>query len=334
MRRTWGTWVAVLALIGSGCDAIDLSRITQRDARTRVRPEPAGEHCPFGGQAFLSGLDQDRDGVLDDFEVSATDYVCADALPGVRTRVRAEPTGTNCLFGGQAVQSGLDLDASGGLDDAEVTSTEYVCATTVTHVLVRVRPVAPGVECPRGGQVTHAGHDANGNGLLEDGEISRKVQVCNEPAPVLSRVRELPGAVAPCEQGGSVVEAGADLDLDGVLDAAESNSADYACGVALAHLRLRHFEIEPGGGYCATKGTGVVAFEDSNGDTLPDPGGYTGTLILCEAPRTHDGDFVVTSAVDLIVLEGIDRLRGNLRIEAPTLPEAILPTLSIIDGSF
>ncbi|WP_442872389.1 DUF7151 family protein [Corallococcus sp. NCRR] len=64
MRRVWVTWGALLALLAGGCDAIDLSDITQRDAKTRVRPEPAGANCEFGGDAVESGLDRDRDGEL------------------------------------------------------------------------------------------------------------------------------------------------------------------------------------------------------------------------------------------------------------------------------
>ncbi|RKH36315.1 DUF7151 family protein [Corallococcus sicarius] len=334
MRRTWGTWVAVLALMGSGCDAINIPEITQRAPLTRFLPEPPGEHCASGGQAVLSGLDEDRDGVLDDAEVSATEYVCADALPQVRTRTQVEPPGSHCVHGGQAVQSGLDSDGNGQLDDLEVSSTAYVCATTVPHILVRVQPVAPGAQCPRGGQVTHAGYDLNGNEHLEDEEVTRKVEVCNELAPVLARTRELPGSVAPCEQGGSVVEAGADLDLDGVLDAAEIQATAYACDVAPAHVRLQQYPASVGSIPCPTGGTSVDAFQDSNGDTRPDPGGFTTRVFVCDAARIHDGDLVVTSAVDLVSLEGIDRLRGDLLIEAPTLPEAIVPTLSIIDGSF
>ncbi|WP_147446878.1 hypothetical protein [Corallococcus sp. CA047B] len=333
MRRTWGTWGLALALMGSGCDVIDLSEITQRDARTRVRPEPVGEHCPFGGQAVLSGLDQDRDGVLDDEEVTATDYVCDDAPAQVRTRTRSEAHGVNCALGGQAVQSGLDLDTNGQLDDAEVTATDYVCATTVANVLVRVRPVAPGAQCALGGQVTHAGHDANGNGLLEDAEISREVYGCDEPAPVLSRVREVPSSVAPCDRGGSVVEAGADLDLDGALDPAEIDATAYACDVAPARVRLVQYQTEPGGMNCPAGGTGVNAFEDATGEGGPTPGGFITTVHVCHASRIHDGDFVVASAVDLVALAGVGRLRGTLRIDAPTLAEAMLPTLSIIDGS-
>ena len=42
-------------------------------------------------------------------------------------RVDQEAAGANCEFGGVAVNTGADSDDSGSLDDAEITSTEYVC---------------------------------------------------------------------------------------------------------------------------------------------------------------------------------------------------------------
>ncbi|RKH49038.1 leucine-rich repeat domain-containing protein [Corallococcus llansteffanensis] len=323
----------MLALMGSGCEAINVPKITQRDALTRFRPEPSGEHCDFGGQAVLTGLDQDHNGVLDDVEVLSTQYVCADAVPTVRTRTQVEPPGAHCFHGGQAVHSGLDSDGNGHLDDPEVSSTEYVCATTVPHILMTSQPVAPRATCPRGGMVTRVGHDANGNGLLDDEEVAREVEVCNEPIPVLSRVRRLADTSPKCVRGGSVVQAGMDLDLDGFLDLPEVNATAYACDVEPADLHLKQGQVELGSGDCAARGTRVDAFEDLDGDTLPDPGGYTTTLYVCEATRTYDGDFVVSNDVDLFALEGVDRLRGDLRIQAPELGEVILPTLAIIDGS-
>ncbi|NBD07438.1 DUF7151 family protein [Corallococcus silvisoli] len=335
MRRMWSAWGAVLALLGGGCDAIDLSGVTQRNAKTRVRPEPPGEHCRFGGQAVQSGLDLDRDGLLDDAEVTATDYICAAALPEVSTRTRPEPHGANCALGGQAIQSGLDLDANGQLDDAEVTATDYVCATTVANVLLRVRPVSPGAQCALGGQVTHAGHDANANGLLEDEEVSREVLACDEPASVLSRMRSIPAFTAPCdgdENGGSAVEAGVDLNGDTALEPSEVEATGYACGIEPSELKARH-QTEPAGSHCARGGTRVDFFQDSNHDGTPDPGGFTSTVYVCHSIRVHDGMFVVTSPVDLVALEGVTHLRGELRISAPTLTDASLPALSVIQGA-
>ncbi|RKH72979.1 hypothetical protein D7W81_04715 [Corallococcus aberystwythensis] len=281
----WGTWGAVLALLVSGCDAIDLSELTQRDAKTRVRPEPPGEHCEFGGDAVQSGLDRDRDGEL---------------------------------------------------DDAEVTATDYVCDTSAANVLLRVRPVLPGTpQCPMGGQVSHAGHDANGNGLLEDEEISREVYACDEPAPVLSRLRPLPAFTAPCDgddSGGTVLEAGLDLDGDTALTMSEVEATHSFCGMAPADLKVRH-QAEAEGPHCARGGTRVDAFQDEDGDGEPDRDGSATTVYVCQSVRVHDGTFVVTSAVDLVALEGVTHLRGELIISAPTLTDASLPSLAVIQES-
>jgi hypothetical protein len=42
----------------------------------RIDDEPAGLHCASGGVAVHTGVDDDRDGALDDAEIDATDYVC------------------------------------------------------------------------------------------------------------------------------------------------------------------------------------------------------------------------------------------------------------------
>jgi hypothetical protein len=46
----------------------------------RSDPEPPGAHCPNGGTAVHVGLDLDRNGVLEDSEITSTTYVC-EALP-------------------------------------------------------------------------------------------------------------------------------------------------------------------------------------------------------------------------------------------------------------
>ncbi|WP_375756491.1 hypothetical protein [Corallococcus exercitus] len=336
MRRMWGTWGVAMALFVSGCDAIDLSDITQRDAKTRVRPEPPGEHCEFGGDAVLTGLDKDRDGQLDDAEVTATEYVCDAALPKVRTRARAEPHGVNCELGGQAVESGLDRNGNGQLDDGEVALADFVCATSVANVLLRVRPVAPGARCPQGGQLSHAGHDANANGLLEDAEISQEVYACDESAPVLARVRALPAFTAPCDGddgGGAVLEAGLDLDGDSALTTSEIEATDHVCNLDAADLKLRQ-QAEPAGPNCSRGGTRVDVFLDRDDDGEPDRDGYASAVYVCQATRVHDGNFVVADPADLVALEGVTHLRGELTISAPTLADASLPSLAVIQGSF
>jgi subtilisin-like proprotein convertase family protein len=55
-----------------------------------------------------------------------------------------EPSGASCAFGGTRIDSGLDVDAGGVLDPAEVTATEYVCnPDTYDPEILAVDP-APG----------------------------------------------------------------------------------------------------------------------------------------------------------------------------------------------
>src|SRR5262249_3444912 len=44
--------------------------------------EPSGDHCENGGTRIDSGLDDDRDGVLDPEEIDDTTYVCSVAPTG------------------------------------------------------------------------------------------------------------------------------------------------------------------------------------------------------------------------------------------------------------
>jgi hypothetical protein len=51
-------------------------------ALVRLVPQPAGAACAQGGVRVESGLDQDRDGLLGDAEVTASALVCGTAAPG------------------------------------------------------------------------------------------------------------------------------------------------------------------------------------------------------------------------------------------------------------
>lgn len=164
----------------------------------RLVPEPAGENCTAGGYAILAGRDTDGSGALEDDEVT-TSYVCHGAAgrDAVATlvRVRDEAPGPSCEHGGKAILVGADTDGSGTLEDAEVTSTSYVCngapgadgadGTNGLNALVSVTPEPRGLNCANGGQKIRAGIDANGNGTLEEDEVTSTSYVCDGAAPTL-----------------------------------------------------------------------------------------------------------------------------------------------------
>ena len=115
-------------------------------AQIAVSAEPAGAHCTYGGNKVSSGLDSNTNGLLDSAEITSTSYVCNGNVgaPGSNGQngtngtngtnganallsMVSEPAGANCTYGGNKVSSGLDSNANGVLDPAEITSTSYVC---------------------------------------------------------------------------------------------------------------------------------------------------------------------------------------------------------------
>jgi hypothetical protein len=58
-------------------------------------------------------------------EIAYTSYACSGIA---LVSIVAEPAGSNCLVGGEAIHAGLDRNGDGVLEAEEVTSTSYVCA--------------------------------------------------------------------------------------------------------------------------------------------------------------------------------------------------------------
>ncbi|QSQ12729.1 DUF7151 family protein [Myxococcus landrumensis] len=299
---------------------------------TRTRQEPSGAHCEHGGHAVETGPDANDDELLSDSEVTTTRYVCADALPVVLLHTRAEPAGAHCERGGRAVETGLDVDASGKLESTEVIATEYVCATAYPGVLVRTVQVPKGATCPHGGQLTHAGSDTDGDGLLSKEEATREVVSCLEPEPVLSRLVLLGVRPEPCgTQNAYAVEAGLDLDLDGVLDDDEVRATSRLCNPMVPLLR-RHRE-EPPGARCITGGVAVMVGGDLNGDNDLQDDEVRHTVYVCQPSATFHGDYELRDVSDAVALQSIARVRGSLLISAPELREFIHPGLESVEGS-
>jgi hypothetical protein len=113
---------------------------------TAVSTLPAGDtHCPAGGSKLTVGVDTNGNGKLDDTEVTGFSFVCNGAPgatgpqgvtgatgaagPNSLIRTTAEPAGSHCASGGQKIETGLDANGNGVLDDGEViaSATAYLC---------------------------------------------------------------------------------------------------------------------------------------------------------------------------------------------------------------
>ncbi|WP_342376669.1 hypothetical protein NVS55_35685 [Myxococcus stipitatus] len=299
---------------------------------TRTREEPKGAHCELGGHAVETGPDTNDDGLLSEAEVTATRYLCAEAPRAVLLRMREEPAGVHCERGGRAVETGLDTDASGVLESTEVVDTAYVCATAFPGILVSTVPVPKGAVCPHGGQLTHAGSDLNGDGLLSDEEPSRKVTTCRELEPVVSRLVLLNTRAEACTGRDTyALEAGGDVDLDGVLDDGEVRAMMRVCKPMDPLLRIHR--AEPPGSHCISGGVAVTAGGDKNGDNVLQESEVIGVTYVCQPSATFDGDYELRDASDAAALQSISRIRGDLIVSAPELVELLLPGLESVEGS-
>ena len=112
---------------GGGSTTADNGAAPSASARTSVIAS-GDVDCPNGGVLVESGIDENKNGVLDDAEVDDSEKVC-NGIDSHNSLIALndEPAGANCPYGGIRIDSGLDSDDSGVLDSSEVGSTGYVC---------------------------------------------------------------------------------------------------------------------------------------------------------------------------------------------------------------
>lgn len=105
------------------CSGLDAEQVA-----VRTRPLAPGVPCANGGATIEWGVDDDRDGTLDDTEVDHDQEVC-DGGDGTTSLVvvTPEPAGAHCGAGGSRVETGTDVDDDGVLAPAEVVTSAYVC---------------------------------------------------------------------------------------------------------------------------------------------------------------------------------------------------------------
>lgn len=221
-------WMAILVLV-TGCDGIELDRLVrQHPPLTRLEPEPAGGNCLHGGHFVRTGLDRNDNGVLDDSEVSFSEYACVTSIPGVLVRVQDEPPGENCTEGGKVYRAGQDTNGNAELEDSEVSRQVYGCASSEA-VVTRVRPREPFVfPCGEHGAVVEAGQDQDGNGVLDDAEVRATANLCVLPSEVRLRQSPAPAGDA-CPTPSTQVDVGTDTDADGLFEDEEVMSSMFVC---------------------------------------------------------------------------------------------------------
>jgi hypothetical protein len=260
------------------------------------RDDPGALCSDAGGIVVDSGVDLDRDGELDAEEVQSSEVVCEGeaGLSGL-AEVSAEPPGANCSRGGQRVDSGLDQNGNGELDDTEVDNTSFIC--DVLPSLVQVVPEVAGVStaCPtEGGARIESGIDDNVDGILQPGEIDQSSVVCNQGTGLRTLTSVTPEPAGNnCPDGGNRVELGVDDDDDGVLQPGEIDQTSFVCNgldgsdANPAGGNAVRVQAEPAGANCTNGGVAIQTGPDTNDNGALDDAEVTSTTYSCEGSGTQ-----------------------------------------------
>ena len=331
--------IQVEEVVCNGLDGIDGT--DGYNSLVRVTVEAVGANCAAGGRKIETGLDLDRDGVLDAGEVTQTQYVChgADGSDGLSSlvTVTVEAAGANCATGGLRVQGGLDADADGVLDAGEVTQSQYVCdgadglngldGTDGLTSLVLQTVEAAGVNCVDGGTKLQSGLDLDADGVLDVGEVLQTQYVChggdgsNGLTALVRQTAEAAGA--NCATGGTKLESGLDANVNGTLDSAEIAQTRYICnGIHGADgsdglTSLVRVTAETAGVNCVDGGTKVQSGLDLNASGVLDVGEITATQYVCHGADGADGSDGLTSLVRVTVeAAGVNCADGGLKLES------------------
>ena len=296
------------------------------DRLVTVTTEGEGANCALGGKKISLGIDANQDGVLDDGEVDETSYACNEPPTSGGTPAMAmvisEPDGANCADGGKKVQTGLDDNGNGILDDNEVTDTTYACDTADGdpgyQSLATVVSEGAGGNCAGGGKKIQTGADMNTNGILDDEEVEQTSYACNGTADALATVKdEDPGA--NCEDGGKKVAWGEDSNFNGTLDDDEVTGSTYACHKAAeepGQSALATVGTEDAGENCAYGGKKVQTGLDASDDGVLDDDEVSDTTYACDA--TPEGIGASALVVVTNVAPGDDCTEGGKQIQAGT----------------
>ncbi|MCA1807836.1 MAG: hypothetical protein LC687_08335, partial [Actinobacteria bacterium] len=204
----------------------------------------AGINCSLGGILIQSGLDINGSLQLDITEVQTTAYICNHndaAVNGYNSLVylSTESTGTNCAYGGQRIDTGLDANRNTILDIDEILNSKYICngqdgaSATATNALVTLTPEPSGVNCESGGSLITTGLDGNDNGIIDTNEIASKNYVCDgldATSSLIDILNESTGS--NCAYGGQKIVIGIDSDSNGILSTNEINKTSFICNAS------------------------------------------------------------------------------------------------------
>ncbi len=176
-----------------------------------------GSDCPTGGVSIDSGIDENGNGKLDALEIDQQQILCngengSDGAGNLLTTSIIQ-AGAICASGGVQIDSGLDTNSNGTLDNNEIENSNKLCngIDGATGTVGAIGPTgATGATGPAGAAGAPGSDGAEG--------INSLIVLNSEPAG------------SNCPSGGVRIDAGGDNNRNNILDAAEIDSTRYLCG--------------------------------------------------------------------------------------------------------
>jgi hypothetical protein len=246
--------------------------------------EAPGESCPVGGYKVVTGLDANGNNRLDANEIQATKYICnGKAGSNTIAALVPEAIGGSCASGGYRLNTGIDENDNGILDDSEVGNSQLICnGATGSNSLVSMISEPKGSNCPNGGYKLVSGIDQNSNNTLEQSEILITKYVCNggNGANALTALVPEP-AGEECPNGGFRFAAGLDVNNNGKLDVSEVTTTQVICNPAPAGNSVASLEVERPGTNCTNGGYKLSIGTDSNKNGILDPTEPQNAIYVC-----------------------------------------------------
>ena len=232
-------------------------------------------------------------------------FLCAAALSAndMVVRVSEEGEGSNCANGGIKIEVGYDDNLNNELDEEEVlpARTSYVCngsdGSDASRQLVSVSEEPQNGMCGAAkGVKISVGTDTNGNGTLDNSEVTATQYVCNgdNGKNALSKISEEP-AGDNCENGGVKIEVGTDENGNGELEAEEviNSETKYVCKGTDGEDgkdALAKVSDEPKGENCTNNdGIKIEIGIDANGNGELDANEVADTEYVCSGKNGAQG---------------------------------------------
>ncbi|UCS93229.1 hypothetical protein KZP23_21685 [Echinicola marina] len=254
------------------------------------------------------------------------------------TNITDEKAGTNCETGGLKIETGLDSDSNGLLDQNEVLNVNYVCnGSNGLSSLTRFSPELPGSNCENGGIVISSGIDLNKDGVLGDEEVTTSSFVCNGingQNGLINSTSEPPSEI--CKFGGIKINSGIDTNGDNILDETEITSSALVCNGNDGKNSLSKVNIVPKGERCENGGLKFSSGIDSNNNGVLDEieiestsytcNGLDGNLSLINISDQSKGDKCENGGIK--IESGID-INNNYQLDQ----SEILVTKYVCHGS-